>query len=266
MLALIDGDVLCYLACRSRYTNKDGFVKIAGSEKPTFTMAEDAKYMEESWANFKRIVEECKEAVYAEEHLMAVKSEWNYRDLIYPIREENGKLVGYKAKRYKAPEDANVFVRTLRERAIETGLAIEAINREADDLVSIWGHQCKLADVPYTVITNDKDMAVIGGNFYNPKTLTKFKVTPEEGLRFFYKQLLMGDGVDDIPGIFGIGPKGAERLLEDCEDEDDMQFVILEQYKHKFGDEWRHNLLANGKLLYLQKYEDDFFTLGGWTT
>ena len=53
-IAIIDGDVLAYLACKSRY--KDGeVVKIWDKNKPTFSMAEDALYIEDCWKNFKKL-------------------------------------------------------------------------------------------------------------------------------------------------------------------------------------------------------------------
>lgn len=263
MLALIDGDGLAYFCCRSRYQNKDGFVSLQ-TEKPVFTPEQDAKYLEESWTNFKRIVAETIENTWASEYLMAMKGPGNYRDDIFPIREEDGKLVGYKASRYKAPEDSNQFVPEIRRRAIESGLAIEAIGREADDFVRIWAVQAEAAGDPFTVCTNDKDMKVIGGKFYNTQTKETFKISLEEGIRFYHEQLLMGDAVDSIPGLPGIGPVKAKKMLSDCVDVEEFRITIVAKYMDVFGDDWRNQLLSNGKLLYLQKHEHDFFNLDGW--
>ena len=74
----------------------------------------------------------------------------------------------------------------------------------------------------------------------------------------------MGDPVDDIPGIYRMGPKTAAKLLKDCDSEDEMQFVVTGEYQNAYGDKWEEYLLANGKLLHIQRHEDDWFTLRGW--
>ena len=263
-IAIIDGDVLAYLACKSRY--KDGeVVKIWDKNKPTFSMAEDALYIEDCWKNFKKLIEEVKEATFSNEHVMAVKDSNNYRDIIYPIVEiDTGVWVGYKACRMKAPEDSNVFVPQLRDRAVESGLGIYATWREADDLVCMWATQCAKAGIDYTIVSVDKDLKCIPGKHYNPKTKEHCNVTQVEALRFQYAQLLMGDPVDDIPGIYRMGPKTAAKLLKDCDSEDEMQFVVTSEYQNAYGDKWEEYLLANGKLLHIQRHEDDWFTLRDW--
>ena len=264
MLDLIDGDVLCYFACRSRYADKNGVVQIQ-SEKPTFTMAQDAKYLEDSWKNLKGLVQSVLEETWATDYLMAVKSDYNYRDIIFPVEYINGKFYGYKANRVKAPEDSNLFVPELRRRLVENGMAIEATGREADDLVRMWAVQAAEQNEVFTVVTNDKDLKVIGGRFYNPKNKETIVVTPEEGLKFFYQQLLMGDPTDNIPGVLKIGPVKAAALLEPCNDEEEYQIIVVEQYQRVYEDDWRNQLLSNGKLLHIQRHESDFFTLDGWT-
>lgn len=263
-LAIIDGDVLVYLACKSRY--KDGeVVKIWDKNKPKFTMGEDALYLEDCWRNFQKLVDEVKDATWSTDHVMAVKSAYNYRDLIYPIVEvDEGVFVGYKACRMKSPDDTNTFVPELRDRAVEIGLAVRAVWREADDLVNMWACQANASGDDYTVITVDKDLDCIPGKHYNPKTKQHYVISPEEALRFQYAQLIAGDPVDDIPGIYRIGIKTALKLLKDCTEEDEMQFVVASEYQSYFGDAWKSYLLSNGKLLHMQAHEDDWFTLENW--
>lgn len=272
MITFIDGDVLCYLACKSRYANEKNNIVVNGVEKPQFTMAQDAAYLEQSWKNLKGLVQECQDALYATAYLMAVKSEYNFRDEIFPVwwDELANKWQGYKGNRVKALEDTNEFVPELRSRLVENNFAIESTGREADDLVSIWSKQAIDVGEKFSVATNDKDMAVIASMaiepvlFYNPKTKATAKITPGVGLKFFYLQLLMGDTTDNIPGVKGIGPKKAEKLLADCIDEDDYRFVVMEIYQTAYDSEWRDQLLSNGKLLYLQKHSNDYFNLADW--
>ena len=81
---------------------------------------------------------------------------------------------------------------------------------EADDLLGI----ALTCDPDAILISYDKDLDQIPGWHYNWRKKQMYYITPEEGYRFLLLQCLMGDRTDNIPGIHGIGPKKAEKLLE----------------------------------------------------
>jgi 5'-3' exonuclease len=86
---------------------------------------------------------------------------------------------------------------------------------------------------------------------YNWKKDTLVLVTPEGGLRFFYKQIIMGDGADNIKGAKGVGPKGAEKALDGLNDEREMYDKCVDIYKSVGMTE--EEVISNARLLWLRR-------------
>lgn len=248
MLALIDGDVIAYIACKKRESPANNF-------EEEYSDKEDETYFEECWKNFKSLMSEILDRYWTCDYLMAVKSDRNFRNLLYP---------DYKMNRHKDVTKANKFVPLLRKRAVNEGMAVEAFGCEADDFLRIWAEQARMAGDPYIVVSIDKDLFCIQGNHYNPKTNKEQCITRFEATLHFYEQLLKGDSVDNIPGIPGIGPKKATAALESCVNEAEMQESVVNMYIEAYADSWYDMLLSNGRMLYLSKEYHDFFSLTSW--
>ena len=73
-------------------------------------------------------------------------------------------------------------------------------------------------------------------------------------MKFFYKQILTGDRADNIVGLYGIGPKKAEKILADCKTEQDFYLECLHQYG---GEEDR--VVENARLLWLRRYPEQLW-------
>jgi 5'-3' exonuclease len=137
----------------------------------------------------------------------------NFRYDIYPAYKE-----GRKAEK-------PTHYHRLRDYLLETHGAELVLDQEADDALGI-------AQTPETcIVTIDKDLDQIPGKHYNFVKKDFYEVTPDQGLRYFYEQLLMGDRIDNIPGIYGIGPVNAKRIIAPCKDERDMYEVVLREYE-----------------------------------
>jgi len=261
MIALIDGDVLAYGACKARWQDKaeNGMVlrelEEDGSVKPLeFTTEEDRKYLEECWANLQKNLESMLETIFCEQYLMAVKGKGNFRDDLYE---------DYKANRKKRPSP-NIFVPAMRELMIMEELAIASDGREADDMLRIWAEQCRMHDIDYIVCSIDKDLKCIPGKHYIMHKDLVIDIAEEEAMRHYYEQLLKGDPTDNIPGVPRVGEVKAAKVLKPYSKEEDFQEKVISEYIAVYGDEWREYLLINGKLIHLQKDINDYFNLSEW--
>ena len=264
-LLIVDGDVSCHLACKTRWQDKakNNVVYIHldenGNKLPLeFTTEEDERYFDASWNNFENSLKEDMEATWCDSYIMAMKSDLNFRDDLY---------CDYKLSRknVQATKLRNLFVPAVRGKAVIEGMAVRAVGREADDLVRIWAEQCMVAGIDFVVCSNDKDLKCIPGKHYNPKKRDGVTyVTEEEGIRHFYEQLLKGDPTDQIPGLPGVGNVYAKKFLAGHSTEEEFQEEVVSRYIDAFGNDWYSTLLINGKLLHIQRTVNDYFCFDNW--
>lgn len=137
-------------------------------------------------------------------------------------------------------------------------------DQEADDAIGIAAYEMEVGE--YCICSIDKDLDMLRGDHYNFVKDERYFITEEEGIKNFYKQLLMGDRVDNIIGIKGIGTVKAERLLKECKNENEMYLTVLEAY-----DGNAERVLENGRLLWIRRQPRQLWTppgslsLNGWT-
>lgn len=276
-LAIIDGDVLAYNACKPRWQDKVkiengvSFVNLDEHGKKVqleFTVAEDRQYLEESWDNFRKILNKMLEQLFCSDFLMAVKSGPSYRDLMYPIELNSDKtraVWGYKANRWKPEAENNKFVRTLRELAIFEELAIPATGREADDLIRIWANEARESGDDYVICSIDKDLQCIPGMHYLMHKDKVVEVSQEDATRHYYEQLLKGDATDNVPGVPKIGDVRAAKILAEYATEEEFQECVVSHYIAAYGDNWFDYFLSNAKMIHIQRDMNDFFRAREWS-
>ncbi|HGA2319337.1 TPA: DNA polymerase I [Pseudomonas putida] len=129
----------------------------------------------------------------------------------------------YKANRPSMPDDLRVQVEPLHASVRALGyplLCVEGV--EADDVIGTLARSSATQGRPVIISTGDKDMAqLVDGHVTLVNTMTgsvldvagvheKFGVGPEHIIDFL---ALMGDKVDNIPGVPGVGEKTAVGLL-----------------------------------------------------
>ncbi|HEX3554716.1 MAG TPA: DNA polymerase I [Thermoanaerobaculia bacterium] len=137
----------------------------------------------------------------------------------------NEKFEGYKANRRPMPEDLASQLPWIR-RVLEAYRIpiLELAGYEADDVLGSLS--CRAAEAGYDVVlvSADKDLMQLveprvalyhtGRNkLYGPQEVTEdFGVPPEKVVDVL---ALMGDSIDNIPGVPGIGEKGAKALIQE---------------------------------------------------
>jgi 5'-3' exonuclease len=122
---------------------------------------------------------------------------------------------------------------------------------EADDLIAI---EAARLDYDACVASIDKDMLQIPCWHFNIVRGDYTKVTPDEGIKFFYTQILTGDRADNIVGLFKVGPKKAEKILDGATGEEDLWDRVVKAYD---GDEDR--VTENARLLWLRREEGEIW-------
>jgi 5'-3' exonuclease len=138
---------------------------------------------------------------------------------------------------------------------------------EADDLMAI--EQCRRG-TETIICTRDKDLRQVPGWTYSwelgnqpsfgPVFIEPFgslqlssdrKKLSGTGLMFFYAQCLTGDPVDTVPGLEGIGPAGAFKILDGSYCKEEAFKRLLEAYRGVYGDSAEEELLEQGRLLWM---------------
>ncbi|MFV0450488.1 MAG: DNA polymerase I [Vibrio sp.] len=130
----------------------------------------------------------------------------------------------YKAHRPPMPDDLRCQIEPLHNIIRAMGLPLLSIEGvEADDVIGTLAYQASQAGMPVLISTGDKDMAQLVDDkvtLINTMTnvvmdregvIEKFGIPPELIIDYL---ALMGDKVDNIPGVPGVGEKTATALLQ----------------------------------------------------
>lgn len=212
MIALIDADILSY--------------------KIGFTCEEETE--EVAAKTLSSFLEDVLTTLDVEKHELYLTGKGNFR---YDI----AKTAVYKGNRkdFKRP----THLPFLRSYMVDVWSATMSEGEEADDLIAIrateLGDNCIIASI-------DKDFLQVQGWHYNFNKNVKRYVTAEEGLHFFYTQILTGDKADNIPGAGRVGPVRAEKILRGAQNE-------LELYQRCVEVMGAQRVLENGRLLWLRR-------------
>ena len=84
------------------------------------------------------------------------------------------------------------------------------------------------------ICSPDKDVLYqCVGMHYNYQKGDFLHTTPDEALKFLWKQVLMGDSTDNIQGIPGVGEKTSDNWLKNRKN--DFEGIALKKYVEKFG-------------------------------
>lgn len=145
-----------------------------------------------------------------------------------------------------------------RQHLIDNWGAIVVDGAEADDAIAIEATKYGDASV---MVSQDKDFNTVPGWKYNFVTNRWRYDTKETALEYFYTQVLTGDTADNIVGLYRVGPKTAEKVLDSWTDEKDLFDRCIKAYKESptlVGDPYER-VMENARLLHLQRYPEELW-------
>ncbi len=162
-----------------------------------------------------------------------------FRDDLYPE---------YKAHRPPMPDDLREQIEPLLDviRAMGLPLIIEP-GFEADDVIGTLAEQGRAGGHEVLISTGDKDMAqLVGPHITLVNTMTdtvmdaegvfaKFGVRPDQIIDYL---TLVGDSVDNVPGVEKVGPKTAAKWLAEHQTLDAIM-QGADAFKGKIGENLR---------------------------
>lgn len=244
-VALIDGDVVAYRCgfaaqhkeysvLSERYghlatvrTKKEALELIKGfdemnSGEAAIEVGTHIEPIAHTLHTVKLVIQRALEDTDADEYKVYLSKGKNFR---YDV----ATLKPYKGNRKE--EDKPTHLKEIRDYLMERYSAIEVEGIEADDQISIDARKINGSGGHLAVVCSvDKDLKQIPGMHYNIATHEHDYVTDEEALYNLYSQILTGDSVDNIPGLKGIGPKTAKKILAGAKDEQEMWERAVKKY------------------------------------
>ncbi len=131
----------------------------------------------------------------------------------------------YKANRSEMPEELVPQVPYIKKLTEVLGIPIfEKPRFEADDLIGTLTHYGQTKNMHVVIVSGDKDFSQLINDkvtmydtmkdieFTIEKVIEKWGVHPKHFIDYL---AMTGDSSDNIPGVRGIGPKGAQKLIEE---------------------------------------------------
>ncbi len=216
-VALVDGDSLVYRcgfaaeksyylvaadgeARATEFDNYKEAKKIADIGNYHIWSRKEIEPLEHCLATVKSSLNKILDITKASELKVYISGKNNFREALYPEYKANREMLG-KPKYY----------RDIRRYMIDNWGADIVNDQEADDIIGIQSMAIKEGSI---IVSQDKDLNQIPGKHYNWTNGNFTEVTPQEGMKFFYEQVLSGDSTDNVPGLSGIGPKKAKAAIE----------------------------------------------------
>lgn len=131
----------------------------------------------------------------------------------------------YKATRPSMPEDLTRQIPYIKRIVNALGIPIlEVEGYEADDIIATLCQGLKDEDIETTIVSGDKDLhqlvseKIIVWDSMLDHTITREEIEKRHGLapeRLYEMMALIGDKIDNIPGVPGVGEKTAARLINE---------------------------------------------------
>jgi DNA polymerase I len=186
-----------------------------------------------------------------------------FRDAIYP---------DYKAQRSPMPDDLRSQIAPIHEVVRLSGWPVlDVPGVEADDVIGTLAVTAARQGIEVLISSGDKDLAQLVNEHITIIDTMSGKLRDLAGVEAEFGvparlmldyQMLVGDQVDNVPGVQGVGPKTAVKLLQEYGSVDAL-IAQADQIKGAVGEKLRKSLdwLPTGRQLLTIKTDCD---LNGW--
>jgi 5'-3' exonuclease len=225
MISLLDGDLIAF-RCASTAEN----------EGEQIALARTNEFVE-------KLLLETEVGSYE----VYISGEGNFRKTIFPEYKAN-RIGKYRPRHEEA----------CKQFLISEWGAQRSHGCETDDMLGIRATELGYISI---ICSIDKDLSMIPGWHYHWQQTRlgeivaeakRFYVTPTEGLRNFYRQLIIGDAADGIKGVKGAGKKAAA-VLDSYTEEIDMFNIVRGMYDND------EEMLMNGQVLHIWRKTNDIW-------
>ena len=225
-VALIDGDIIAYKAA---FISTDIFDDGEELFDPTVVNT-----------NVRQMIDDWRRKAKAGGELICLSDDDHryFRHTVYPEYKGNRS----ERTRPKALDCAYQFLKDFFKTVQYDGL-------EADDVMGILAGSPDLSDP--IIVSIDKDMMTVPCKLLNPNKMSRpIKISKASADRQMLMQALMGDRTDNYPGVDGIGPVKAERIISEHSDIRAAWQAVVET----FGNE--EDALTMTRLARILRYDD----------
>ncbi len=165
----------------------------------------------------------------------------------------------YKANRPPMPEDLVPQIPYIKSLVQAHNLPmLEEELYEADDIIASLSHVMKAQGHDVVIVSGDKDLLQLvddqvhmldpmKNKLYTTKEVEeKYNLPPEKLLDYF---ALVGDSSDNIPGVPGVGPKTADRLINEYGSLEELYANVESMKKSKM----KEKIIDNEEMAYLSR-------------
>lgn len=261
MQPLIDGDILRYeVGYAAEYQRKAKQKERFPDNPEKWTELPDFGEVQEMLDG--RIRDICLHVNATEQPLVFLTGKKNFRNDIAETKVYKGNRLDAKKPFHYA--NISAYLRGAYD-------VIEAEGMEADDLLCI--EQCSRPTGTTIICSRDKDLRQCSGWHYGWELGRQPQFGPllvdgigwiklegkkltGVGDKFFYAQILMGDSVDNVPGLPGCGPISTWEHLGNCTRKDDLYNTVKSLYVEHYKDEWKERLLEQARLVWMVRELD----------
>jgi hypothetical protein len=263
MRALVDGDIIVYRCGFAAEHNRylwDEYRFESHAEWKEFVKEQELDVADMEEVEVIREYEPVSHALANVKSVMAdIANEMETDDIVVYLsqgecfRNDIATIMEYKGNRRDAPKPKHY--EAIREYLAKHWPTVVVNSIEADDALA-------LNQTDDTVIVSiDKDLLQIPGKHYNWVRRERLEVSPEVGRMKFWVQVLTGDATDNIPGIYGVGPKRAKAMVEAVVVEDHPALAEDDYYHLMALKEWEQYMHSAAKKPFLDLDYDDHYNM-----